>query len=266
LSVLPSATRVETLSKVYFEKIHPIFPVIDDIRYHSLPGSDPELILLQQAICLATSKNFAAREYLVLKGSDQLLTCREFGDRLSAAMRLSIEMGLVKNKIILIQASALMSLFSDGPDAGEMSSQFCAKAVHHVQGIGMHIEPQRQSCWGEYGTTLFCCIWALDRLNSALNGRPLLIHERDNRQDFEQCIQQQEPCFRLFLQVVMLLDKVIGLYRPSVKPDPSALDGIYPVFEDLVEKTDCSQIGTAALGKWVGPKKPRCLTHKLTCE
>lgn len=247
MSVLPSVSRVEALSNIYFEKVHPIFPVLDETRYHSLHGQDPELIILQQAICLAASKNFTARQYLFLKGYDQLLSCREFGDRLSAAMRLSIEMGLVKTKLVLIQVLSLMSLFSDGPDAGDMSSQLSAKAVHHVHSIGLHIESHQDSCWGQYGITLFCCIWALDRLNSALNGRPILIHERDIRQDFEQCIEQQEPCFRLFLHVVILLDKGIGLYRPSIKPAPDALDGTFPVFEELVAKMDCSQIGSTSL-------------------
>ena len=255
LSVLPTAVRVETLSKLYFERIHPIFPVIDHARYSTLPESDPEFVLLQQGVCLAASKNFASRPHLILPDSEQLLSCTEFGDKMTAAMRLSIELGLVKNRLVLIQACTLMSFFSDGPDAGEMSSQYCAKAVHHMHGMGMHIEPQDIPSWGDYGTTLLCCVWALDRMNSAINGRPLLIHERDNRQDFDRCIQRQEPCFRLFLEVILLLDKVIGLYRPSIKPDPGALDGIYPVFEDLVERTEFSQIGTSSIGKYKYPQE-----------
>jgi hypothetical protein len=250
LSTIPPASQTEALSKIYFEKMHPIFPVIDENQYRELHESDPGRILIQQSICLAASKNFTARQLLIMKDSDQLLSCREFGDRMSGAMRLSIEMGLVKNKIVLIQVLALMSQFIDDPDDGDMSSQLCAKAVHHVQSIGLHVKGHQQEPTDEYGATLLCCIWAIDRMNAAFNGRPVLMHDRDIRKDFELCVEQQESCFRLFLQVVVLLDKVIDLYRPSNNPDSDALDEAYPSFEDLVVRFDGSQIGTTSLSKW----------------
>jgi hypothetical protein len=248
---IPSLPRFEALSKLYFEKLHPIFPVVDRNTYHRLPPTDPGRILLQQGICLAVSKNFAARQHLILTESNPMLSCREFGDKLAGAMRLSIEMGLVTNKIVLIQALALMSQFIDGPDSGDISSQLCGRAVHYVQSIGLHIQGRQEEYRDQYGITLLSCIWAIDRMNAAFNGRPVLMHERDLRTDFEECLEQQEPCFRLFLQIVALLDKTIRLYRPSASSSDPVLDEDFPSFEDLVVRCGSSQIGTSLIGMFV---------------
>ena len=123
LNTLPSADRYAPLSRIYFEKIHPIFPVIDKSLLESLPVTDNRRILLQQGICLAASKNAAARGLLFLSGSESVLSVTEFGDKISSAMRLSIEIGFVSDKIVLIQALSLLSQFVNAPDKGDLSSQ-----------------------------------------------------------------------------------------------------------------------------------------------
>jgi hypothetical protein len=248
-STIPPPDKVEALSKIYFEKVHPIFPVIDQEAYHNLNPTDPGHIFLQQGICLAASKNFAARQHLIMGESSQPLSCREFGETLSGAMRISVEMSLVSDKIVLIQGLALMSQFSDNPDGADLSSQLCGRAVHHVQSLGLHVKGQQEE-HRDRSTTLLCCIWAIDRMNAAFNGRPVLMHERDLRKDLEQCFEQQEPCFRLFLQVIDLLDKVIELYRPlPASGDQSRLNWDFPAFEDVVLRCGASTVGTSALGK-----------------
>jgi hypothetical protein len=234
--------------KIYLDKIHPIFPVIDIYAYRVLHTTDPSRILLQQSMCLAASKDFAARQHLRFIDSDPPLSCREFGNRLSGAMRLAIELGLVTNKIVLIQALALMSQFIDGPDSGDISSQLCGRAVHYVQSLGLHIRGQQEQYRNQHGTTLLSCIWAIDRMNAAFNGRPVLMHERDLRKDLKECFEQQEPYFRLFLQVVVLLDKIIDLYRPSNNSDIPDSDELLPSFEDVVVGCGATQIGTSPLG------------------
>ncbi|KAH8647557.1 hypothetical protein BGZ60DRAFT_570332 [Tricladium varicosporioides] len=247
LATMPPLASLDALSKIYFDRMHPIFPVVNESLYHSLQNTDPGRILLQQAICLAASKNFVARPHLFLGDSELPLNSKEFGDRVSGAMRLSIEIGLVSNKIILIQALTLMSQFIDAPDGGDLSSQLCAKAVHHVQSIGLHVKVHHDADRNQYGTTLLCCIWAIDRMNAAFNGRPVLIHERDLRSSLQLYFDQQEPCFRLFIQVILLLDKVIGLYRPSSSSNELEMNTFYPTFEDLVVQSEASHIGTIFL-------------------
>ncbi len=128
-----------------------------------------------------------------------------------------------------------------------MSSQLCARAVHHVHSTGLHVRGEQEIQKDPYGATLLSCIWAVDRLNAAMNGRPVLMHDQDFGKDLDQCFQQQKPCLRLFIEVVKLLDEVIRLYRPSAVSDPF-LDKIYPSFEDLVVKCGGSGIAVSSLG------------------
>jgi hypothetical protein len=217
-STIPPREKVEALSKIYFEKVHPILPVIDQETYSSLSPADPAYVLLQQGICLAASKNFIARPYLIISPSSQPMSCRAFGERLSSSMRISIELGLVSNKIIIIQALALMSQFSDNPIGEDISSQLCGRAVQHVQSLGLHLKGQHEEHIDRCNTTLLCCIWAIDRMNAAFNGRPVLMHERDLRKDLELCFAQQEPCFRIFLKVSSKFLECFSIFGVSSRP------------------------------------------------
>ena len=123
LSVLPPPSHLAALSKLYFDKMHPLFPVIDYEQWHKVRVRDNCQVLMEQAVCLAASKNFAARSHLLLGSSKVLLSPLDFGDKISGAMRLAIEMGMVTDKIVLIQALALMSQFFDSTDRGDLSSQ-----------------------------------------------------------------------------------------------------------------------------------------------
>lgn len=128
-------------------------------------------------------------------------------------------------------------------------SRFCARAVHQAQSLGLHLQGHYTERTDQTNTTLLCCIWAIDRLNAALNGRPVLMHERDLRQDLGHCFEQQEPGFRLLLEVISLLDTVIGLYRPQISShSPTTLHLNFPDFEDVVSKCCSADIGTSALG------------------
>jgi hypothetical protein len=248
-STIPPLEKVEALSRIYFEKIHPIFPIIDQEAYRNLSPSDPGYTLLQQGICLAASKNLSAKPHLILS-STNLMGCRAFGEALSGAMRISIELGLVSNKIIIIQALALMSQYTDNAVGEDIASQLCGRAVQHVQSLGLHLKGQQEDHRDQYSTTLLCCIWAIDRMNAAFNGRPVLMHERDLRKDLDQCFEQQDPCFRVFLRVIDILDKVIELYRPlPISGDQPVLNWDFPAFEDVVISCGGSQVSSSALGK-----------------
>jgi hypothetical protein len=79
------------------------------------------------------------------------------------------------------------------------------------------------------------------------------MHERDMGRDLDACFQTQGVCFRLFLRVVILLDKVIGLYRPTNDRNVG-LSAEFPLFEELLEDVGGSQIPTPLLGKLTPPK------------
>ena len=119
--MVPPPDETQALAQIYFDKVYPIFPVVDESTFHSDHLLKPERTILQQGICLAASKNHVAEQYLVL--GDAKFSCREFGEKLSGAMRMMFEMGLLTNKVVLIQALALLSQFTDDPPGEDLSSQ-----------------------------------------------------------------------------------------------------------------------------------------------
>jgi hypothetical protein len=106
---MPPPASFNAPSQIYFGRMHPIFPVVNENLYHSLQSTDLRHIGFAASHMLGASHNFVARPHLLLGNSELPLSCKEFGDRVSEAMRLYIESGLVSSKIILIQALALIS-------------------------------------------------------------------------------------------------------------------------------------------------------------
>jgi hypothetical protein len=250
LSQLPPISDWNALSSLYFDKIHTILPIIDRTGFQNMNASDPGKILLQQGICLIASMNFDSSQHLKLCNTESLLTHNEFGKRLFAAMRTSIELGLVLSKLILIQALALMSLFNDGPDGSDIASQLSGRAIQHLHSLGLHMDGRRNDQTDHYSTTLLCCIWAIDRMNAAFHGIPVLMHERDMGRDLEACFAQQAPGFCLLLRTVALLDRVIDIYRPRSDNDKSSLDDCFPAFEDLIMQHSATNLPARILGIW----------------
>lgn len=252
LSTLPPPVHRDALCSTYFLKIHPIFPIIDEAAYREMPEPCPARIILEQGICLLASMNFSMEPHLNLPDSAHPLDVVDFGRRLLAAMNTVIELGLVTEKLVLIQALALMSFFIDSRGTRETSSLMIGKAVHYVFSLGLHIQDSHGDCdqRQKYAATLFCCIWMLDRLNAASQGLPVLMHERDIERSLKECIDAQAPSFRLVLQVMLLLDRVIQLYRPRNKEDESSTEN-FPLFEELIIQCDAAQLPTYQLSKYI---------------
>jgi hypothetical protein len=246
LATMAPKRQGDVLEGLYFEKIHPIFPVLDEASYRLLATTDPARNLLRQGICLAASRNLCARDHLKIENT--LHSPKEFGKRILGAMRLSIELGLVEDRVVLIQALALMSLFGDGPD--DISSQLCARAVHHVHSTGLHQRWRNRHDEGnKYAIRLLCCIWALDRMNAAFYGRPVMMHERDIGSNLVECFETQDAPFRLFLDVASVLDNIITLYRPSLAALEERPEFGLSSFEELVVTCQALQVSTDLLGK-----------------
>ncbi|KKP03061.1 hypothetical protein THAR02_04830 [Trichoderma harzianum] len=230
LAMLPPPEAVQDLTSIYFKKFHPIFPILNETMFRNLERTEKAHILLQQGICLVASLAPSAKRHLVLPGSETLMPHREFGRRIQSAMRISIEAGIVMDKIILIQAFSLSWMFSDGPDGRDVSSM--------IKGS------QKE---GHYERTMLCCVWAIDRLNAAFNGVPVLMQERDFGMDLTECFDLQVPSCRLFLYVISWLDKVINIYRPTAGVHSAKSGMIFTSFEDLLQQSDSLHIATPLL-------------------
>jgi hypothetical protein len=149
---------------------------------------------------------------------------------------------------VLIQVLALLSFFTQLSDNRHSSAELTARAISYAHTVGLHLQTNTSRKDHIYVTRLFCCIWALDRLNAAFHGRPVLMHERDFGRNLESCFQQQEGCFQLLLRTVSLLDKVIELYRPTADGSEVSWESDFPTFEELLLTSGALRVKSNLLG------------------
>lgn len=246
LRLLPARQDIRQLQRIYWEEIAPIFPVLDRAAFEVLQDNSPEKVILTQAICLAASFSSKATKFLNLANLS-VLSHKDFVDSLLLAMRLGVNFGQPYDTLVSIQAFALISLFTQLSTDRHLSTDFTGRAVSFSHTAGLHLKLQVDRRDGHYLRRLFLCVWALDRLNAAFHGRPVLIHERDFDFDLEPCFVEQEPCFQLFLRNVLLLDQVIHLYRPIKDASPPSWEHEFPTFEELVNASGATRVNSNLL-------------------
>ncbi|KAL2759758.1 hypothetical protein ACRALDRAFT_1079253 [Sodiomyces alcalophilus JCM 7366] len=232
MSVLPPQHDFARLSDIYYTKFDPIFPVL-----HAEEVSEKrdamEAAVLRQCICLMAALDPSARRHLRL-GQDAggVLSQTEFRSRIATAVKLALDADFIQDKMVQLQACIVMAFYVNKPSSGEVSAQYCAQAVQLTQMMGLHLG------WpGDRGTTeksrrVFWCVWTLDRLNAAANGRPVLIHHQDMDKRVLEAVPEQVPAFQLFIRISQFLDRVISKYRPHALPESQ--QPVTPSFDDLV--------------------------------
>jgi hypothetical protein len=192
-----------------------------------------------QAICIVASKHAGAAKVLCLDDDEQLLTPREFSQRLYNAVIIGIEAKLEKNRVVLIQVLALISLHCEGPDGAEQASMHLAQAIHHAHTFGLQFGHQWKNQSSESQGNLedvFWCLWSLDKINACMNGRPLLMHDRDNSlRQLPSDPEKRSSPFGIWLQISEMLDKVIDYYRPGRSAEETGWEGDdFLGFEEMV--------------------------------
>ncbi|KAM4065717.1 fungal specific transcription factor [Hirsutella rhossiliensis] len=252
LSFLPPEEDFAKIRAIFINKIHPIFPVIS---INALGGSleNPCNVVLRQLVCMSASTDPESSQYLRLRSRGQdPLPSNEYSQSLSSAVRAILETSIITDRVLHIQALVLLSLYTQPTCAEEadLPAQFAGRAIHHIHTLGLHLlRYDAPNC--DDLNNLFCVVWALDRINAAVYGRPCLIHERDIGADLEACIKKRPPCFRLFLSVVQWLDQVIELYRPGPSAEVSGLNKIayidLPVLEAMIVDADALNVPSSLI-------------------
>lgn len=258
LQHLPGEAGFQALYTIYLDEIHPIFPVIDQTAMQAMPVTSPECSLLRLAVCIAASVNPRAKDYLKPRRSKHYYSSREGLIRdMIFSLRLLLSLGLVKDKIVLVQALSLVGLFTQYAKDRDLSAELSVSAIGYCHTAGLHLETQgsknneSESQSEEVRCRLFCCVWALDKLNAATHGRPVMMHERDIGRNVTDVIAVQQPCFQLLLWIIVLLDRVIGLYRPHSEPAtfPATFpESDFPLFDELIDNTNAVNVNSRFLG------------------
>lgn len=249
LACCPPPSDYAVLRRIYLEKLDPIFPIIGGQLLNS-PNDEIEEKVLQQIVSLAAAPDPEATRHLRLTPEGALLSRHDFCTSLSNSIQTIIDAGLFADRIFLIRTLAALSLYMQPscPDEADVPALLNGRAVHQMHTIGLQMASEDSHTNSQETRSLFCCLWALDRITGAFYGRACLIHERDVGWDVNECIAAQAPPFRLFLMIVGLLDKVIGLYRPGNRQENDIVIEL-PIFEQMILDAGAARVSSACLGK-----------------
>ncbi|KAL6696526.1 putative fungal-specific transcription factor [Trichoderma pleuroticola] len=252
LSCLPPDEDYARLKALFLQRVHPIFPVIPEAALNG-PTDNPSSIVLRQLACLAAGSDPQMTPYLRLKNKGPSpLRPSEFSSALSSSVRAILETSIIPDRVVHIQALTMLSLWTQPTCAEEsdLPAQLGGRAIHHIQTLGLHLLRYDGPNFGDL-ENLFCAVWALDRINAAMYGRPCLIHERDIGADLDACIKKCQPAFRLLLSVAQWLDKVVELYRPGPSAQVSGFDKVayidLPVLEAMIVDADALKVPTSLI-------------------
>lgn len=249
LACCPPPSDYAVLRRIYVEKLDPIFPILGGHILDS-PKDDIEEKVLQQIVSLAAAPDPEATRHLRLKSEGALLSRHNFCTSLSNSIQTIVDAGLFTDRIFLTRALAALSLYMQpsSPDEADVPALLSGRAIHQMHTLGLQMASEDNYTNSQATRTLFCCIWALDRINGAFYGRACLIHERDVGWNLNECIAAQAPPFRLFLMVIELLDKVIGLYRPGNRQEKDIIIEL-PIFEQMILDAGAARVSSGCLGK-----------------
>jgi len=219
VDILPPPKSQEILLNIYFAYVHPLLPLVDHELFLEQYQQSKVPNILIQAICIVASKHETAKDVLVWQDGQTPLSPREFSQRLYNAVIIGIEAKLEKNRVVLIQVLALISLHCEGPDGAEQASMHLAQAIHHAHTFGLQFGHQWKNQSSDSQGNLedvFWVLWSLDKINACMNGRPLLMHDRDNSlRQLPSDPEKRSSPFGIWLQIAEMLDKVIDYYRPG---------------------------------------------------
>ena len=249
LNLLPPDEDFEQLRSLFLERIYPVLPVFNSA---DVAGDHPSKIsrcVINQVIALAAATDPDASNYLRLERDGSLLSFQEFHQRLAHAIFAILDANMLISRVDHIRILTMMSFFYQPSSTSErdMPCLLFSQAVHYTQSLGIQLLGYRPERQDENIEQLFCALWAMDRMMAAFFGRPCLLHERDIDRDLDECIDKQPPCFRLFLRVVQLLDKVIDLYRPKKSRKAESID--LPVFEGMALDAGAEKSSPRILGQ-----------------
>ncbi|KAI8958481.1 hypothetical protein F5Y11DRAFT_360002 [Daldinia sp. FL1419] len=249
LQVLPPQPDLDAIIEIYKHEVHPILPIVD-FSTQALIGpasrENPSTIVLRQAICLAASKSPSVKRYLNLPeteyGQFALKTPREFADRLFGVLKIAQDIGLVDDRLELVQVLALMAFHSYGLDGDDEVARLCGLAVHFAYSSGLH-------CCSRPGDTitetrrveLICSLFSLDKIVAMVTGRPAMIHINEIYLPQEgEVMASLSPGLQLLFRLCQMLDRVLGLYqaRPpeEIMKEDCVWEVSWPEFEELVKQ------------------------------
>lgn len=245
--MVPQKT-VKALSDVYFTKVHPIIPLLNEREYwESLSRSTvpPPLV---HVVCLLAAKDSAAEKHLYLIPSrDTLVPVREFCKQIYDSISTELSRRSSLRKVTLMRILGLLSLHQEGPEGMEEASSCISQAIHHAQSFALHL-PRPNDVDNEL-KRIFWCLWTLDRLNSVTNSRPCIMSDVDIAIDDLTPEESGSIAFDVCFRIAKMLNRIIALYRPKTKDPASGWDLDFPGFEEIMDEMHAWQLSQSTIGE-----------------
>ncbi|KAI1779848.1 hypothetical protein F4818DRAFT_155282 [Hypoxylon cercidicola] len=128
-----------------------------------------------------------------------------------------MDIGLVDNRLELVQVLALMTFHSYGPHGDGEIARLCGQTVHSAYSSGQHYPSQSGGRLSEVRRVeLIYSLFALDKIIAMITGRPPIIGEGEAclpAQD-DTILKEVPPGLRLLFRLSQMLDQVLDPYRP----------------------------------------------------
>jgi hypothetical protein len=233
----PTSSQIAGLVDVYFRKLHPMLPLIDELEFREAfaAGSVPEPYL--HAVCIVAAKDNDAKPFLHAPDTETPVAPRDFCSNLQSSVKGALSVSGRFDRLTTIRMCALISFHIEGPDGAEDASMFVTQAMHHCQTLGLHLG--QQSSLPTRSTRpmklLFWTIWTLDRFNAAINGRPIIMADHDIAIEPFEKGESEFPAFEILLKIAHIMNDVIGFYRPGNPPTVTGWEEVFPGFEEIID-------------------------------
>ena len=238
--VLPKATQTAMVA-TYIACIAGLLPILDGSKLLQDFARGDASIFLVQAICLVTCKVPEVSEFLRLFEDGPLLDPIPFSRSLHIGLDAAMKADLEPDRMTKVQILTLMHLHNDGPGGIEESSQHLSQAIHDAWTAGLHIQTPGRTTNDE-ASLLWWMIWALDRINACIGGRPIMIADRDIDLSRPPLNTPDRAPITVWIRLGDLLDQVIAFYRPSADQNASGWESEFPSWNSILQDIDLDEI------------------------
>ncbi|KAJ4245221.1 hypothetical protein NW762_014091 [Fusarium torreyae] len=245
--IVPVET-IAALSELYFVKIHPLLPILNegDYRQSFISGTLPAP--LAHVVCLLAAKDASAESHLkLLQLGNMPVSTRQFCSHLHTSIVTSLATRVGLRRLATIRTMALLSLHHEGCDGAEQSSGYIAQAIHGAQSIALHLRPPNDD--GFEMRRVFWCLYILDRFNAAMHSRPCIMFNHDIATEPITPQQSGFPAFDILFEITKILDKVIALYRPTNPESVTGLGDDFPSFSHILDASNGWELAPSVICK-----------------
>lgn len=238
---------IEALSTLYFARMHPLIPLLNEEDYWQALLQGTIQTPLVHVVCLLAAKDSHAEQHLMLLDSgDALVPRRDFCSKLYTSLSTALSQRSTMKKLTLVRILGLLSLHHEEDIGTEQASSHLARAANNAHALALHLpHPDDVDC--ELKRT-FWCLWTLDRLNSATTSAPCCISDLDISVPELMPGESGFTAFDVLCRVAKVLNTVIDPKLHAPHYGGSGCEPDLPEFEQVIDEAKAWQLSQPTAG------------------